>query len=105
MASDQTGDDDLKAEAEGDAAEAARFQERLGQAELAGLSGPTLFSNRFVVQSYPDGNYRLVFLEQYSPNQEQFAVFRTAVFIHKETAIQMAHQILEIANSTSANKS
>jgi hypothetical protein len=63
--------------------------------EKSELSGPTYFSNRYTVQTYPDGGVRLVFAERYSNDNRVSAVYRTAVFLHNDSALELAQIIFE----------
>jgi hypothetical protein len=72
------------------------------EAERLAIGGYTAFVNRYLVQSYPDGSMRLVFMEQYSGSLDAPPAFRTAVFLHGETARGLAQQILSVPQSEKA---
>ena len=62
-------------------------------AETVYSGGVTVYANRFQIQTYPNGNTRLVFQEQYSADLSIPPAYRTAVFMAREEVMAL-HQLL-----------
>jgi hypothetical protein len=57
--------------------------------EYREIGGQTIFANRFLVQSYPDGAVRVVFAEQFTAMLDQSPAFRGAYYMDRGSAIHL----------------
>ena len=69
-----------------------RSQDQIDR-EAREIGGPTLFANRFLVQTYPDGSLRVVFAEAFTASHDQPASFRGAFFLERGSATHLLEQM------------
>ena len=57
---------------------------------------PTFFVNRFTVQPYPDGGFRITFAEQFSSDANVPSTARASVFMHTVNAITLVQTLVNM---------
>jgi hypothetical protein len=60
------------------------------------IGGPTLFTNRFFVQTYNNGAVRITFGEQYSPDLTVMPVWRSSIYLIREDAKNLRDVLIGI---------